>query len=90
MFLASASDTVYGGKFGYSTLADGAKKEVDVLALVDEGDKSGVLGGGAVDVGGGIDGALNDDGSSSSSEEDSSAPVSIRWHEKLASARCEA
>lgn len=66
--LASASDTPYGGKFGYSTLADGAQKEVDVLALP---------GGGTVDLGGDMEAALNGDDSSSSLEEDNSAPVSL-------------
>eukprot|EP00752_Nemacystus_decipiens_P009899 g8831.t1 len=79
-----ASDTPYGGKFGYSTLADGAQKEVDVLALVDDGTKSGmsVPGGGGVDLGGDVDmeAALNGDDSSSSSEEDNSAPVVITSH----------
>lgn len=66
----------YGGKFGYSTLADGAQKEVNMLALVDEGANSGVPEGGSVDLGGDMEAALNGDDSSSSSEEDSSAPVS--------------
>eukprot|EP00903_Cladosiphon_okamuranus_P013924 g12951.t1 len=75
-----ASDTPYGGKFGYSTLADGAQNEVDVLALVDEGTKNGVPGGGMVDLGGNMEAALNNDGSLSSSEEDNSAPVVITSH----------
>lgn len=84
LFVPPASDTPYGGKFGYSTLADGAQKEVDVLALV-EGTKNGASGGGAVDLGGDVHDALNDDGSSSSSEEDNSAPVSGCgwWHQSV-------
>lgn len=58
------------------TLADGAQKDVNILALIDEEAESGVLGGGAADARGGTHGSLNDEDSSSSSSADASAPVS--------------
>lgn len=73
-----SADRAYGGNaYGFSTLADGAQKEIDVSALVDEGTKSVD----DTDDGDGDsvhDDDVDDDGSSSDSDsdsEDSSAPV---------------
>lgn len=67
----------YGGSaYGFSTLADGAQKEVDVSAMADEGTKTGADdddddGDSADD-----DGVDDDDSSSASSEADSFNAVS--------------